>query len=749
MGANRDKVVNQCSETMQAFVLSRSKSAVMKTGLAAHIFSGPLAPFLGYEDLPQSLSEASDPSKWDSSAVHAFFNTVKDELQKKGIDVDADVEKDIFDYLVSKGVPRSSFEHLSLLPQDMRDKVVSQCAESWNLLQDKIQEERVNVLDSLPSWSKYSPAGQQIYDLRLQQSEWSNKTYEDFVAMVKDELQKKGIDVDARVDQQIIEFLIDKNVPNNSIEYVFTRLPLDSNKSPLAAHVKEEADKRYDASIAEQGAALAATWSNGALVIDITKQVSDYASGNTRENWLLSQQKQAVQDIKDAQASNVRIPKTMLTDNGFSSFSGASDEQLEKAWGWVQAKGKAWTEAVETAVNEGKRTVPIPGSSNESTSVYYATVTLRQYELFAQALLRENQKRHQSAYLATSVSGINDEGERMKMYEQIKDFSDATGYVLAVKDGHLYYPGFLSLNVKDIKSLPDNLVVDGFIDLKGSGIKELPHDLKVKGGIYNFNGHDYPPTEAMMSSDGYIDLKKAGVPLSAVPAPEPHKQDAPEPEAKPEKTDVDKRDQQSAPDYNGWNYFTDAFGFSGMGETMSHLGLTLAHLPDVISGIFSGKSSLGLNKGTLLPLAAILLGTQSSNPILKFSLIALGASSLFNKAGKETLANYRGEADTRSTQMQQQTRYRQYEDEELNPRITNPHIEGNVLVVDIDHTPRIVTLPPSVTEAYQSGVIPLNTLANRILEKTDRMQQAAVEAQQDASQQYDRSQDQERGRGIR
>ncbi len=235
-----------------------------------------------------------------------------------------------------------------------------------------------------------------------------------------------------------------------------------------------------------------------------------------------------------------------------------------------------------------------------------------------------------------------------------------------------------------------------------------------------------------MSSDGYIDLKKAGVPLSAVPAPEPHKQDVPEPEAKPEKTDVDKRDQQSAPDYNGWNYFTDAFGFSGMGETMSHLGLTLAHLPDVISGIFSGKSSLGLNKGTLLPLAAILLGTQSSNPILKFSLIALGASSLFNKAGKETLANYRGEADTRSTQMQQQTRYRQYEDEELNPRITNPHIEGNVLVVDIDHTPRIVTLPPSVTEAYQSGVIPLNTLANRILEKTDRMQQAAVEAQQAA-----------------
>ena len=253
----------------------------------------------------------------------------------------------------------------------------------------------------------------------------------------------------------------------------------------------------------------------------------------------------------------------------------------------------------------------------------------------------------------------------------------------------------------------------------------------------------------MMDSDGYIDLKKAGVPLSAGLAPEPHKEDAPEPEAKPEKTDENKRDQQSAPDYNGWNYFTDAFGFSGMGETMSHLGLTLAHLPDVISGIFSGKSSLGLNKGTLLPLAAILLGTQSSNPILKFSLIALGASSLFNKAGKETLANYRGEADTRSTQMQQQTRYRQYEDEELNPRITNPHIEGNVLVVDIDHTPRIVTLPPSVTEAYQSGVIPLNTLANRILEKTERMQQAAVEAQQDASQQYDRSQDQERGRGIR
>ncbi len=625
---------------------------------------------------------------------------------------------------------------------------------------------------------------------------WNSHTLDNVVDSTRKILEGRGINVDAVIEKQMIDYFIAREMPKGKVEYVMNKI-LDGNplldtrrsRTDLEAHVHNEAMGgfeenasrmvRYGTEAASITVNVASLGPLNELSLPIMLAVStglDNAvkavkSDGSQDNYLAKQREIAASEVEEAINTDVNIPKWMLTNIDISRISEASDEHLKKAFVFARANAAYYESIVNEAVQNGHRTVNVNKEAisfeeaqktegtfearkfGEETSVYDATILCKQYAAFCDALLKENQKRahaaNQSEYIAKSVSGIGDEGKEMQWYNQINDFNDATGYLLEVKDGHLYYPGFMAINGKGVQSLPDNLVVDGFLDLRGSGIKELPHDLKVKGGIYNFNGHDYPPTEAMMDSDGYIDLKKAGVPLSAVPAPEPHKEDAPELEAKPEKTDEDKRDQQSAPDYNGWNYFTDAFGFSGMGETMSHLGLTLAHLPDVISGIFSGKSSLGLNKGTLLPLAAILLGTQSSNPILKFSLIALGASSLFNKAGKETLANYRGEADTRSTQMQQQTRYRQYEDEELNPRITNPHIEGNVLVVDIDHTPRIVTLPPSVTEAYQSGVIPLNTLANRILEKTERMQQAAVEAQQDASQQYDRSQDQERGRGIR
>ena len=100
---------------------------------------------------------------------------------------------------------------------------------------------------------------------------------------------------------------------------------------------------------------------------------------------------------------------------------------------------------------------------------------------------------------------------------------------------------------------------------------------------------------------------------------------------------------------------------------------------------------------------------------------------------------------------QQGIRYRQYADEELNPRISNPHVEGNVLIVDIDHVPRIVTMPPTLADAYHSGAIPLNTLANHILAKTDQMQQSSHIGQQaqDVARQYEQGQEREQVRGIR
>ena len=212
------------------------------------------------------------------------------------------------------------------------------------------------------------------------------------------------------------------------------------------------------------------------------------------------------------------------------------------------------------------------------------------------------------------------------------------------------------------------------------------------------------------------------------------------------------QDAQATPDtgnYNGWNNLLDSLGLAGSGDTFRHLGLTLATLPDMLLGIFTGRTkSIGLNKGTMMPLAALIGGSFIKNPFLKIPLMIFGGVNLVNRIGQEALSDYRQEHGIMP--QQQQVRYKQYADEELNPRITKPHVEGNVLIVDIDHVPRIVTMPPSLTDAYHSGAIPLNTLANHILAKTDQMQQTTVEQQsQDVSSRYEQKQQREQVRGIR
>ena len=209
---------------------------------------------------------------------------------------------------------------------------------------------------------------------------------------------------------------------------------------------------------------------------------------------------------------------------------------------------------------------------------------------------------------------------------------------------------------------------------------------------------------------------------------------------------------QTAPDagnYNGWNNLLDSLGLAGSGDTFRHLGLTLATLPDMLLGVFTGRTkSIGLNKGTMMPLAALIGGSFIKNPFLKIPLMLFGGVNLVNRIGQEALSDHRQEHGLMP--QQQQVRYKQYADEELNPRITKPHVEGNVLIVDIDHVPRIVTMPPSLTDAYHSGAIPLNTLANHILAKTDQMQQTTVEQQsQNVSSRYEHKQQREQVRGIR
>ena len=178
---------------------------------------------------------------------------------------------------------------------------------------------------------------------------------------------------------------------------------------------------------------------------------------------------------------------------------------------------------------------------------------------------------------------------------------------------------------------------------------------------------------------------------------------------------------------NGWDGLLQSFGLNGFSDIGKNLGYVLAMLPDVLVGLFTGKTKSLNMDNSLLPLASIVAGMFVKNPILKMLLMGMGGANLLNKAGHEVLGRKQQEgiAPTVSPAASR-IQYRQYPDEPLNPRISNPMLQGRCLVANIDHVPCTIQLADSVIGAYQSGALPLNTLANAILAKNDQMRQMAA-----------------------
>ena len=169
----------------------------------------------------------------------------------------------------------------------------------------------------------------------------------------------------------------------------------------------------------------------------------------------------------------------------------------------------------------------------------------------------------------------------------------------------------------------------------------------------------------------------------------------------------------------GWQGILTGLGLNGIGDVGRNAGYILAMLPDILLGMFTGKTkSLGI-KDNLVPVAAIMAGLFVKNPLLKMTLIGLGGANLINKAGHEQLARREG--------MEQQTapqaRYLRYEDEPMDPRIRDAEVRGNTLIATIDGIPVTIALPEKVTDAYQQGALPLGKLANAVLQRCDGLQQ--------------------------
>lgn len=171
---------------------------------------------------------------------------------------------------------------------------------------------------------------------------------------------------------------------------------------------------------------------------------------------------------------------------------------------------------------------------------------------------------------------------------------------------------------------------------------------------------------------------------------------------------------------NGWNGLFSSLGLNGMGDIGRNLGYVFSMLPDILVGMFTGRTkSLDIGDN-IVPMASVLAGLFVKNPVLKMLMIGLGGANLLNKAGHEAIDWKRNEGNSRPVSENRPVQYRSYPDEPLNPRISNPILKGNNLIATIDRVPCTIQLPEKVTAAYHAGALPLNTLANAILAKSDQ-----------------------------
>ena len=187
---------------------------------------------------------------------------------------------------------------------------------------------------------------------------------------------------------------------------------------------------------------------------------------------------------------------------------------------------------------------------------------------------------------------------------------------------------------------------------------------------------------------------------------------------------------------SGWEKILGSFGLNGLGDIGHNLGYVISMLPDILVGMWTGKTKSIDLKDNLMPYASVLAGMFVKNPILKMLLIGMGGANLLNKAGHEVLSKSDGE-----NLQQGSPQYLRYADQPLNPRISDVTLSGSTLIATIDKVPCTVRLTQEIVDACRAGALPLNTLANAILERNEQ-RQVVMDAN------YERLQEQQRQQQV-
>lgn len=510
------------------------------------------------------------------------------------------------------------------------------------------------ILSAMADASHCAPGIDTSSQILKATGEWNSKTIEDYLVMCKEAVVK---------DKELYHDIVD--------------LTIEWRKAMVESIGRE----RYDQASKQIGCDLASAYVDYRLQQTMIDRLIDKETPKSTAEYIIR---------KAAGESRFGLPYT-LNRSPLEAQIAAEAEAKYKANGWEWGGAKAASFAIDTVATMGC------GSWANLAKLAGVEVVFAGVEAYV-----DSKKKDNTITIEQCISqGIFGSGENENVFDSIKT---KAGWLDAANS-----EGVARIN-SNLKRPVGTFSLGGFIS---RGATTLFAPLAKLAGNFKKAINQTAQNAAQQSVQGndVSSTRTAETELAARsgnPTPEkPMEQNA---RSEFENPDDDKIRQEQEANQEGWGSLMSDLGFTGLGDIGHNLGYVIAMMPDILVGMLTGKTQSLHLRDNLIPMASVVAGLFVKNPILKMVLIGMGGLNLVNKAGRESLERHNNPDGPR---------FKRYEDQELNPRITGPVINGNCLVANIDRTPCSVILPDNVVAAYQSGALPLNTLANTVLAKHD------------------------------
>ena len=323
-----------------------------------------------------------------------------------------------------------------------------------------------------------------------------------------------------------------------------------------------------------------------------------------------------------------------------------------------------------------------------------------------------SQKRANMYY--STLAGITDDGTQM--LDTIKQTFDKNGF--KVKDTEI--PAWMA--AKDAPELIDKSkrLLSYVLEMKNSGQDKMAPKLFEK---YCQQAYDY--ARAANADTLMRQQVAAQQQAQAAAYQQQYFNNYSQMQAYYDQMVAQQRQQQQEPvspetAYNSlspWKSFMNLMGLDTFGDTGKHFGSVMATLPETMIGMLTGKEGAMKLSDNLISFACIFGGMMVKHPLLKILLLCIGGLGILNRATQHTLGK-----DAASRQVR--PCYKRYDEEEQNPRIQCHKIHGHYLLADIDNSPYKIQIDDATLNAYESGMLPMSTLANEVLRRVDEQRHA-------------------------